>query len=56
MKVEFKLNQKATQVPARNVFNYRVTEDDGELFVELPDGWISIDMEDKTFAVGAYEG
>jgi len=55
---EFKLKQKATQVPELHVKTYaRVYRLDRKtIFIELNQYWIRIDLSDNTFAIGDYEG
>ena len=55
--IEMALVQKATMVPAENVqTEARVIRDGSIVMVQLEYGWIRIDLQDNTFAVGSYEG
>lgn len=55
---EFGRKQVATCVPPESIEDVSVTMlDDGNLFVQIGDEyWIGINLADKTFAVGVYEG
>lgn len=60
--IELTLKQKATCIPPENVkdevrciVRYRRSYGD-EIFIALPDGWIRLDLEDNTYAIGEYEG
>lgn len=56
--VEFKLEQKATSLPAKNVVGeVKVVEQFGTfILIRLPHFWIRLDLSDNTYAIGAYEG
>lgn len=55
--VNYTLEQKATQLPSEFIKDYaKVTQDGDIILVNLSDGWIRIDLADKSFAVGDYEG
>lgn len=56
MKITFILKQFGTMVPPEFVTDVEVTRDDNILFIATPEGWIRIDLLDKSYAVGAYEG
>ena len=58
---KFKLKQVATSVPEENVQDVKVilyNDLPGEnlLLVTTSEGWVRVNLVDKTFAVGAYEG
>ena len=55
---EFTLKQVATNVPPENVQDVRIDlwEKSNTLFVSTAEGWMIINLQDQTFAVGDYEG
>ena len=53
---KFVLKQEGTGVPEANVAGYRVEKDGDLIFISEPEGWLTVNLKQKTFAVGAYEG
>lgn len=56
METRFELKQEGTWIPEKMVSGFQVTKYDDTLFINTPEGWITVNLTRKTFAVGDYEG
>ena len=58
IKINYTLKQEGTCLPPEFVADISVEQEGDTLFIAMAedDGWISVNLRQHTFAVGAYEG